>query len=393
MNFSSIKKYLFFFLILFTLLSIFNFVSAQEKIEINFFYASTCHFCSQEKPFLENLEKKYPEIELKQFNIAENVGLAEELYNQYNVPEEERWLVPVTFVENNYYIGWKGEEITGKDIEAYISGLIQGNSNATTTPDNRIKLPFVGYINPLNFSPLGLSIILGALDGFNPCAIVALGFLLTLLVSTGIRKRVLLIGGTFIFVSGLVYLFFITAWLKIFLILGHQNIIALIVGIIIILFAFFALKSYLKGIVCKLCEVNFGKKENIFKKSQKFLLIQMERLSKPSTIALPLVLLGVAAVAIGVNLVELVCSLGVPLAFTKILSGLGLTNFSYYFYLLIYILFYMIDDFIIFILAVWTLRITSLSKKYLRIIQLISGILLFVLGLIMIFKPELLALV
>lgn len=105
---------------------------------------------------------------------------------------------------------------------------------------------------------------------------------------------------------------------------------------------------------------------------------------------LPLILLGVAITAAGINLVELVCSLGFPLAFTKILTSSSLPIISYYFYLLVYILFYMIDDLIIFLLAVLFLRITQISERYLKAITLISSILLLILGLIIIFQPQIL---
>ena len=117
----------------------------------------------------------------------------------------------------------------------------------------------------------------------------------------------------------------------------------------------------------------------------------MEELTT-SKMSLPLMLLGVSIIAVGVNSIELVCSMGIPLAFTSLLSSLNLTSSSYYFYLVVYIIFYMLDDFLIFLLAVWTLRITSVSKKYLQIIKLVSGILLLILGLIILFNPSILAL-
>ena len=116
---------------------------------------------------------------------------------------------------------------------------------------------------------------------------------------------------------------------------------------------------------------------------------KMQQISQAKT-SLPLMLLGVVVVAVGINMVEFVCSFGFPLVFTKILTSYNLGTPSYYFYLLIYILFYMIDDLIIFTLAIWTLRITQVSEKYLKAIKLISGIVLLILGLIILFKPELL---
>jgi hypothetical protein len=109
-----------------------------------------------------------------------------------------------------------------------------------------------------------------------------------------------------------------------------------------------------------------------------------------SRLSLPIMLLGVAAVAAGINLVELVCSFGFPLAFTKILTSLGLSSWQHYFYILVYIIFYMLDDFLVFLIAVWTLRVTKVSQKYLKVITLVSAILLLIMGLAILIRPSLL---
>jgi len=396
-------------LLLLGIFFILNSVSlAQEKIELNLFYSPTCPHCASEKIFLKELEKKYPQIEVKKFNIFENQAseILEEFYQKYKVPQEFQGLVPITFIGDRYFLGFSKR--IGKDIEDYIKELIQKNAledaqkqnqnqsqnqkptssapTSTFQTSTSVNLPFLGKIDLLKLSPLLLSIVLGTLDGFNACAMTALGFLLAVLVSTGIRKRVFLIGGTFIFVSGIVYFLFISAWLNLFLCLTHLKFITILVGVIILIFAFFILRDYYKGILCRICEVSL-KKENLFAKFERKLFQKMEKISKKET-SLLFTLIGVSTVAAGVNIIELCCSLGFPLAFTKILSSLSLSTFSYYFYLLVYIIFYMLDDFLIFLFAVFTLKITQFSQKYLRFIKLLSGILLLLLGLLIIFYPQ-----
>ncbi len=379
------------FLVLIGVFVLANFSFAKEAaVEINFFYSKTCPHCAEEKKFLEELEKKYPEIEIKKLGLFErkNIDLLKKFYQGFNVPPEKQGYVPVTFVGENFFVGFSKK--TGKDIENCILELLERNSRQEPCKPTgeKISLPFVGEINISKFSPFALAVVLGTLDGFNACAMVALGFLLAVLIATGIRKRVFLIGGTFIFVSGIVYFLFISAWLNLFLVLEQLKIITYLVGIIIVLFSIFLLRDYFHGVICKLCQIE-KEKENIFTRIERNLFKKMERIST-SKMSLPLVLLGVATVAAGVNLVELVCSFGFPLAFTKVLASWQLPTFHYYFYLLIYVLFYMLDDFLIFIFAVLTLRITQVSKKYLKAIKLISGVFLLALGLIMIFCPELL---
>lgn len=394
------KKLLFIFLILGLALS--NATWAQDKIEINFFFSETCPHCAQEKEFLEKLEQKYPEIELQELKLpeAQNIELLRKLYDQHQIPSEMQGLVPISFIGNRYFIGYGGDEKTGQIIEDYIIELVEavGPSDNEHQPpswpatpidlDRKIKIPIIGEITLSTLSPLSLAVALGALDGFNACAMVALGFLLAILVSTGVREKVLWIGGTFILVSGIVYFLFISTWFNLFLVLEQIKFITSLVGAIVILLAIFLLKDYFEGIICKLCEIRPGK-QGFFTKLQKHLFRRMEKTIK-SEAPLSLILLGVAGVAAGVNMVELVCSFGFPLAFTKILASFQLSNLSYYSYLLVYILFYMLDDFLIFIFAVYTLRITQISQKYLKVITLISGILLLLLGLIILIKPEIL---
>ncbi len=386
------KKLIFAILVLFLVLGSADFSLAQDKVSVDFFFSQICPHCANEEEFLGDLKEKYPDIEFKNYGIfeRENVDFLKEMYKQHNVPLAEQGFVPITFIKDRYFLGFAQD--IAVDMENYLLEIIEQSSGPESPSESRkITLPIIGEISLENMSPIVLAIALGALDGFNACAMIALGFLLTVLVSTGIRERVFLIGGTFILVSGIVYFIFISAWLNLFLVLEQIRYITLLVGIVIMIFSVFLIKDYFHDIVCKLCEID-SKKDNVFVRFEKKMFAKMQEISQAKT-SLPLMLLGVAVVAAGVNLVELVCSLGFPLAFTKMLTTYKLSTGSYYFYLLIYILFYMIDDLIIFALAIWTLRITQVSEKYLKAIKLISGIVLLILSLIILFKPELLMLI
>ena len=367
--------------------SSFSAVLAQD-IRVDFFYSNTCPHCADESEFLEEMEEKYPQIEVARMGVweQENLDLLEKLYNQHEVPQEVRGFVPVTFINEYYFFG--NTENQNKEIENSIRTGLGLPALETEEANNKIKIPFIGEVDIGGFSPLALAVVLGALDGFNACAMVALGFLLAVLVATGIRKRVFLIGSVFILVSGMVYFLFISAWLNLFLVLENIKIITILVGFAVTLFAGFLLKDYFSGVVCKLCQVKPGK-QGFFSRIEQKLFLKMQKLTT-AEMSLPITLLGVAVVAAGINMVELVCSFGFPLVFTKILTSWELSTLSYYSYLLVYILFYMLDDFVIFLIAVWTLRITQASEKYLKAIKLISGILLLLLGLIILIKPELL---
>ncbi len=375
-----------------------------QTIELDFFYLTTCSHCHDEIEFLEQIKQKYPELKINEYPIEkkENLDLMLKKYKEYDVPQDVWGRVPATFFENIYIIGFK-EDVTDKQIDSYLSQAIERKkeveidpfdnlgdiSDVTTEIDaqTKIKLPFVGEVDVLHHSPLVLSVLFGTLDGFNPCAMTALCFLLASLVASGARKKVLLVGGVFIFVSGLVYFLFITAWFNLFLALAYVKFITTLVGILVLFFAFTVLKEYFSGVICKFCETEV--KKDFFSQAQKKLLLQMEKITR-AEVPLRWSLLGVILIAAGVNMVELFCSMGFPAAFTGILSDMGIGKTSFYLYLLVYIFFYMLDDLVIFLIAVATLKITQSSQKYLKFVKLVSGILLLILGLILIFNPGLL---
>jgi len=387
MNTRNLKNLLIFIICFLSVFGVADKVFADhiETVEVNFFYSLTCPHCADEKVFLEKIEQNYCYIQINEFIVSDNWEMLEGFYQEYQVPEDVQGAVPITFIKDKYFLGYSNDETTGKEIEDYILGI---TDECSTSTDDFVK--FLGFEISLNkTSPIILAIVLGILDGFNACAMVALAFLLTMLISTGIRKRVLLVGGTFILVSGIVYFLFTAAWLNLFMISKNLGMITTIVGVIILIFAIILLRDYFLGIVCKVCRID---KESFLTRTQKGFFSKLKTLTK-SNISLPLMLLGVALIAVGVNSIELVCSFGFPMAFTKILTSLDLSVFSYYFYIFIFILFYMLDDFLIFLLAVFTLRITGVSEKYLRIVKLVSAIVLLALGLIMLFRPELLSMI
>ena len=220
-------------------LSIEGFTNNQEeKVEINYFYKVGCHFCAQEKLFLDEMEEKYPNLVINRFDVLKENKLLKEYYLRYNVPNKYWGATPITFTDEEYFLGFN-KETTGIKIENCIVNCLE---NVKTDSEevcldciseiedsgigerdlkNDFKIPFIGQVDITNYSPLLLSIVVGGLDGFNACAMVALGFLLAVLVATKLRKRVFLIGGTFILVSGIVYFIFISTWLNIFMFLGY----------------------------------------------------------------------------------------------------------------------------------------------------------------------------
>ena len=96
---------------------------------------------------------------------------------------------------------------------------------------------------------------------------------------------------------------------------------------------------------------------------------------------------GIVLLSFLVNLVELICSAGFPVVYLQILSLTPMPFWQYYLYLLLYIVIFMLDDIIVFVVAMITLQLTGVTTRYKRLSNLIGGVLMLVIGLLLIFKP------
>ena len=235
-----------------------------------------------------------------------------------------------------------------------------------------------GEVNLLDLSLPALSMLLGFLDGFNPCAMWVLVTLLTLLIATRDMKKIVIVAGTFLLVSGIMYYLFIAAWLNVFLLIGYNLWVQKIIGIVAIGAGGFYLYEA------------FGKDPNVchvtdHRRRQK-IIEWMKRVSQAA--AWPTMLIGISILAISVNMIELVCTAGLPAVFTQILAFNEVPDLMRYWYSFLYILLYMIDDTIIFIIALVTLRASGMTTKYRRFTLIFGGILMYALGMLLIFAPE-----
>jgi glutaredoxin len=248
----------------------------------------------------------------------------------------------------------------------------------TDTSKYTLNLWFIGPVDLTVLSLPALSILLGFLDGFNPCAMWVLITLLTLLINTHDMKKVWIIGGTFLFVSGAVYYLFIAAWLNVFLLIGYNMWVQKVIGLVAIGGGgFYLYEAFGKDPnVCKV--TNMGRRQKI--------IARMQEISQYS--AWPAMILGVAILAVSVNMIELVCTAGLPAVFTQILAFNNVTDLARYGYIGLFILMYMIDDLAIFAIAVYTLHATGITTKYRRFTLIFGGALMYALGILLIFWPE-----
>ena len=414
------KKFLFSFIFLFSFL-VFSPVLADEKVDIYFFYGDGCPHCAKEEIFLDKLEKEKDNIEIHKYEVwfdKENAKLIGEIAKSMDLANTN---VPITIIGDTPISGYSSADTTGELIRSIIdyysvnscfdrvanvmgtetsiqacSHECEGNGeclhdcgcsadNSKSFPieninkQDKINLPFLGTVEIKDFSLPILTIIIAVLDGFNPCAMWALLFLISLLLGMKDKVKMWIMGSVFIFVSGAVYFLFMVAWLNVLIFIGFLFWVRIAIGVVAIGSGIYHLRSYWKNRDGK-CSVTDGeKRRNYFNKLKSIVLEEKFWLS----------LLGIIVLAVSVNMVELLCSAGLPAVYTQILTMASLSRLEYYGYIFFYIIIFMLDDILIFILAMATLKMKAFGSKYTRWTSLVGGILMLIIGILLILKPGL----
>lgn len=387
-----IFKKLFLLLILLTIIPV---VKAEEKINIYFFSSELCSTCQKEEEFLEEFAKKnnVNVINLETTKVKENADLLVKVrkalndkentvpytvigttgLNGFNATVENQIKAAVTKYSNNDYVDIVDVVKNDLDVDYTID-----------TPEGEFNIPILGNIDPKTVSLPLVSIIVGFIDGFNPCAMWVLLFLLSIILTMKDRKKMWIIGLTFLITSALVYLAFMLAWLQIAITLTQVAWVRFIIALIALIGGAISLTGYFKERKkdngCQV--VDSGKRKSILKRINKI----VKQIDNKKTFWLAIV--GVIGLAISVNLVELACSSGLPLIFTQILAYNDLNGLQYFIYILLYIVFFLVDDLVIFFIAMKSLKLTGISTKYNKVSHLVGGIIMLLIGILMIFKPE-----
>ncbi len=350
-------------------------IPEDDKINIYFFHKDGCPHCALEEDWLEEIIKEYSQdINIYDYELSisnQNYDYFEKVCKLFDkIPNQ----VPFTVIGDKSFSGFS--DVTKSKIEKQIEDYL---SKEEPKEKDTIKIPLIGEVNIKEVSLPLVAIVLGFLDGFNPCAMWILIFLINMLFNMKDKKKMWLLGLTFLFVSALVY-FLSMLGLNFFLSIKAVQSLKVLIAIFIILAGLFNLRKYFitknEDTGCHV--VDDKKRKTIIKKMNKALQSKSFILS----------ILGIAILAASVNLIELACTFGFPVVFSEILSINNVTGVARILYLLLYILFYIADDLIVFVISVLTLEVTGITNKYSKLCILISGIIMVIIGLLLIIKPE-----
>ena len=397
-------KILFLVICLFSFCNVVNAVSEKNLVNIYLFHSYTCKHCKEEIKLLDELEKEYDNIKIYKYEVNEN-GNGELLKNISEIMGSKVTGTPYTIIGNKVFSGYDYENSKGRfkgaieyyskygyedKVGEYISSIPLPSYEVKDTDPNvdeyisnyisyKVKLPLIGEVKLKNLTLPLITVVIGLADGFNPCAMWVLLFLISMLIGMKDKKRMWILGSTFLLTSALIYLIFMMSWLNLANLLISVVWVRVIIAIVSLVGGFINLRGYIKHRKVSGCDVVDDKKRNkIITRIKKF------TTEKNFWLAI----LGVIVLAISVNVVELACSAGLPVMFIEILSLNNLTAIEEIIYIVLYMLFFLLDDFVVFVIAMTTLSLTGVSSKYGNLSKLIGGILMLLIGLLLMFKPE-----
>lgn len=372
-----------------------------NQVNIHVFWSQGCSHCKRALRFLDRFEADQPGIQVVRHEVSgsrENLALFLETAKRFGIDDPG---VPLVVIGPHAFLGYNDDATTGQEWKAAALQCLQAgcaDAFAAERPQTAspleaapqltpgkalqsIRLPLFGEIEFHQLSLPLLTVVLATADGFNPCAMWVLIFLLGLLVGVENRLRRFILGGAFILTTAVVYYLIMEAWLNTLLFLGMVKWIRIAIGVVALAVGVWSLREFFVNpdSTCKV--TGAPARRAVLERLRSFAL-------SPSLI---LALVGIVLLAFAVNVVELLCSAGIPATFAQVLALNDLPYWQYHAYIGLYVLVFMLDDLLIFTGAMLAMEITGLGAKYSRWANLFGGIVLTALGILIIAKPEWLA--
>ncbi|MBX3306047.1 MAG: NrdH-redoxin [Nitrospira sp.] len=350
--------------------------SGETNPDIEVFVRAGCPHCEAAKIFLDDLRRERPSLQIALYDIAEDSTSRQRLATLARDRGITTVGVPTFLIGTEVLIGFQSADTTGAEIRAKLDLTAQGT--ASQPSDEGIE---AGWFGRLRVHELGLplfTLLIGLLDGFNPCAMWVLLFLLSLLVNLHDRRKMALIAGTFVAVSGLFYFAFMAAWLNVFLLLGLSRAVQITLGSVALLVGAVNIKDFFA--------FHAGISLSIPESAKPGLYVRIRRILQAEYLAGAVA--GVVVLAGLVNTIELLCTAGFPAVYTQILTMHQLPTWQYYAYLGLYNLAYIFDDALMVTVAVITLSRKKLQEQTGRWLKLTSGLVMASLGAVLLLQPE-----
>lgn len=348
---------------------------AAETVTMQFFHGFECTHCADERPFLAGLKGRHPGLvieEIECWHNAENRALLKALAEERGFKATS---TPVTIIGERHWVGFDGT--IAREIEESVAAAFAGEELGAIQRTS-LELPFLGEIDLAGSSLVVSALVIGFVDGVNPCSLWVLSVLLAMVLHSGSRGRVLAVGTTFLFVTTAMYGLYMTGMYSALDYVGQLSWIRLAVAAVALVFGLIHMKDFIWFKQGPSLSIDDAHKPGIYKRMRD--IASADR----STAG---VLGGTVALAVGVSLLETPCTAGLPLLWTSLLASQGVPLGTALVLFAIYMLVFLLDELALFAAAVATMRAARMQEQHGRFLKLLSGTVMVTLAVAMVLLP------
>jgi len=366
-----------------------------ENVRMFVFWGVGCPHCDAQKPFLRELEQRYAELEIREFEVF-RTDAHHQLFIALSIAHGiEPGSVPTTFVGGRAWVG-DGPQIR-REMEQTVRGEIaalrgtdmamdpayagpEARGIADRRNDNEIDIPLIGTVD-LGMQPLVVTTLLVAfIDGLNPCSLWVLTLLLGLVIHSGSRGRIALVGITFLTTTALIYGAFIAGVFSVLSYILYLAWVQWLVAAFALTFGLVNIKDYFWFKTGPSFTIAESHKPGIYKGMRKLLNPQLAGFG---------LFFATIVMASGIALVELPCTAGFPVIWSGIVADRGVTGMTFLMLLAIYLLIYLLIELVVFFAALITLRMGKFQESHGRNLKLVGGMIMVALALVLVLDPNL----
>ncbi|MGZ8687976.1 MAG: thioredoxin family protein, partial [Gaiellaceae bacterium] len=366
-------------------------------VTITYFWGDGCPHCAELRPFLETLAAS-ADVDLAAYEVwydDANRDLFRRVADAHGIEPSG---VPAVFVGGRAWIGDNTavRQSISSTVAACVAdgctdvaqAVIEGRTPPPVTPEKTadttgtvITLPLLGTHDVGGDSLVWATALIAFVDGFNPCSLWVLTVLLAMILRTGSRARLALIGGSYVATAAAVYGLFLVGLFGALTVVDYAWWIRVSVATFAAVFAVVNLKDYFwfgRGLSLAIPD-RF--KPRIVRSSRSLALEERQ---------LPVVVAMTVAMAAGVSLLELPCTVGFPVVWSNLLADRGVAVSEYAFLLTVYLLVFLLDEMVIVAVAVTAMRIGRVEERHGRVLKLAGGVLMGSLAVVMLVDPGML---
>jgi cytochrome c biogenesis protein CcdA/glutaredoxin len=350
------------------------------EVELVLFWGDGCPHCAVEKEWLEQAVQDHPGLVVTDYEVWYDEANRDLLVRTAAERGFEATGVPVTLVGDRHWVGWSDavQAQVEAEVEARLAGAAQPAAAPSSGQVSTVSVPLVGEVTVGADSLVLSTLVIGFVDGVNPCSLWVITVLLAIVVRTGSRRRVMLVGLTFLTVTAAMYALFMAGIYTAMGVLSHLGAVQVVVALVAGVFGLVSIKDYFafkQGISFSIPD---SAKPGIYHRMR----------SAAGQSALVPALAATVALAVGVSLLETPCTAGFPVLWTGLLEAHGVSTAQAAGLFALYMAPFLLDELVIFAVAVVTLRATKMQERHGRLLKLVAGTMMLALAITVLVSPE-----